>query len=127
MSECSTLNCRLVQEDLLSAKVKSEKTLSANLNNTVLVHQTYTGIDTDDIDVTVDNENYTISAVKKTYIHEQAVASAVWEINHNLGRYPSITVVDSAGDVVQCDPKYIDENNVRLDFTAEFGGKAYLN
>lgn len=63
----------------------------------------------------------------KHYTHEQAIASSVWNINHNLGKYPSVTVVDSAGDMVICGVNYIDENNVKLEFTAEFGGKAYLN
>jgi len=128
MSNCCELNCELVTDDSLNAQVMGENnTLNSCVNNVVVAHQTYSGVDTADIEMNVDNENYTISANKKTYIHEQAVASAVWEINHNLGRYPSVTIVDSAGDVVSADPKYIDENNVRIEFAAEFGGKAYLN
>ncbi len=111
----------------ISGEINPEAEITADLESVIEVSHTYRGVDTDDIQMNVDNHEYTISAVKKTYIHEQAMASAVWEINHNLNRYPSITVVDSAGDVVSCDPKYIDENNVRIEFSAEFGGKAYLN
>lgn len=71
--------------------------------------------------------NKTSEDLKLYYVHEQAIASATWEINHNLGRYPSVTVVDSAGDKVETLTHYVDENNIRLEFTAEFGGKAYLN
>src|SRR5574337_238515 len=35
------------------------------------------------------------------YVHNQAVASAMWNIPHNLGGYPNITVEDSAGTVVE--------------------------
>lgn len=32
-----------------------------------------------------------------TFIYSQDAASAVWEVVHNLERYPSVTTVDSAG------------------------------
>lgn len=59
--------------------------------------------------------------------YEQTVSSAIWEIEHNLGRYPSVTVVDSAGTVVYGDITYINENTIKLTFSGEFSGKAYLN
>lgn len=74
--------------------------------------------------------NQTIDEIieaQKTYIFEQALASTTWEIAHNLNKYPSVTVVDSAGDIVLCNVNYVDKNNIRLVFEAEFGGKAYLN
>lgn len=63
----------------------------------------------------------------KNYVHTQAIASTVWEINHGLGKCPSVTVVDSAENVVVGDVVYIDKNNVRIIFTAGFSGKAYFN
>ena len=127
MENCCSLDCELVPDNDLCASVEDEEALNARTDNVIIVNREYTGVDTDDIAMNVDNENYTISATKKTYIHEQALASSIWQIQHNLDRYPSVTVVDSAGDVVVCNVKYIDRNNVRLDFHAEFGGKAYLN
>ena len=61
------------------------------------------------------------------YIHEQGVASAVWHIEHNLDRYPSVTIVDSAENVVVGYITYIDRNNVEVNFNGAFKGKAYLN
>lgn len=61
------------------------------------------------------------------YIHEQGVASAVWKIEHNLDRYPSVTIVDSAENVVVGYITYIDRNNVEVNFNGAFKGKAYLN
>lgn len=61
------------------------------------------------------------------YIHEQGVASAVWHIEHNLDRYPSVTIVDSAENVVVGYITYIDKNNVEVNFNGAFKGKAYLN
>ena len=40
------------------------------------------------------------SAAPSTYVHEQSVASATWTAVHNLGSFPSVTVVDSAGTEV---------------------------
>ena len=63
----------------------------------------------------------------KNYVHTQAVASMVWEVKHGLEKYPSVTVVDSADNVVVGDIVYIDVNNVRITFAASFSGKAYFN
>lgn len=62
-----------------------------------------------------------------TFVFTQSSASASWLIVHNLGQYPSVTVVDSAGTLVDGDITYLDANTVRIDFSAAFGGKAYLN
>ena len=62
-----------------------------------------------------------------TFIFTQAVAATVWNVNHNLGKFPSITVIDTANTVVTGEYTYIDNNNVTLTFSAAFAGKAYLN
>ena len=64
---------------------------------------------------------------ESTFIHTQATASAEWTIQHNLDKYPSVTVVDSAGSVVIGDCQYTSKNTVVLTFNGGFSGKAYLN
>lgn len=61
------------------------------------------------------------------YTHVQGEASDTWTIHHNLNKKPSITVVDSADNVVEGAEKYIDENTVEIYFNGAFKGKAYLN
>lgn len=63
----------------------------------------------------------------RTFRHVQGAAATVWNINHNLNCRPSITVVDSVGTVVIGQVEYLDDSNVRLTFSAAFGGEAYLN
>lgn len=63
----------------------------------------------------------------KTFVFTQASAESVWEIQHNLGKYPSVTTVDSADTVVVGGVEYIDLNNLIITFSAAFSGKAYLN
>ncbi len=61
------------------------------------------------------------------YVHNQAVPAATWNIAHNLARFPSVTVIDSAGSTVIGDVEYLSNTAVAVHFTAAFGGSAYLN
>lgn len=63
----------------------------------------------------------------KSYTHTQNEAAATWYVDHQMGKYPSVTVVDSAGTMVFGDVTYNNENQVTITFTAAFSGKAYLN
>ena len=63
----------------------------------------------------------------KNFVYVQATSSDIWEITHNLNKYPAVTVVDSGGSVVVGEIVYIDENNVRITFVSAFSGKAYFN
>jgi hypothetical protein len=63
----------------------------------------------------------------KHYMHNQVVASSSWEITHNLGKHPSVSIVDSGGNWVIGDIAYTNENTLTINFTAAFSGKAYLN
>lgn len=64
---------------------------------------------------------------RSTYIHEQGVASSEWVINHNLNKFPSVTVVDSADNEIIVSVRYVDANTCVIDLTSPFKGKAYLN
>jgi hypothetical protein len=61
------------------------------------------------------------------FIFEQMLPSGYWIVTHNLGKNPSVTVVDSAGTVVIGEIQYISNNELTLTFSGEFSGKAYLN
>lgn len=61
------------------------------------------------------------------YTHVQSAASSTWTINHNLGRYPSVTIVDSAGSAVLGSVAYLSTNLIEVTFTSQFVGKAFLN
>lgn len=65
--------------------------------------------------------------VDLSYVHNQGSASSTWLIVHNLGKYPSFSVVDSAGDLIEGDPDWIDLNTLQINFSAAFSGRAYLN
>lgn len=61
------------------------------------------------------------------YVFTQDVAATTWTITHDLGRFPSLTLVDTAGDEMETDFRYLDANNVVVTFRAATAGTAYLN
>lgn len=63
----------------------------------------------------------------KHYTHNQTEVSAEWEVTHNLGKNPAVTVVDSAGTEVIGEVDYISSNTCVLRFKAPFKGKAFFN
>jgi hypothetical protein len=76
--------------------------------------------------------NFTLaSASDKTFVFTQGVAATTWTIQHNLGKFPSVGVVDTInvanGQIYYGDVKYIDSNNLTVTFASAFSGKAYLN
>lgn len=62
-----------------------------------------------------------------SFVYEQFSASTTWLINHNLNFIPNITVVDSAGTVVEGSYSYPNLTSVILNFSNAFAGKAYLS
>ena len=62
-----------------------------------------------------------------SFTYTQGVAEDTWNIQHNMGKFPSITVIDTANTVVTGQYTYIDNNNITLTFSVAFAGKAYLN
>ena len=52
----------------------------------------------------------------KSYVFVQGVPATTWTIQHDLQKFPSITVIDTADTVVIGKYTYIDNNNVTLTF-----------
>jgi hypothetical protein len=62
-----------------------------------------------------------------TFVFTQGVSATTWNIQHNLAKFPSVSVVNTNEFVIHGEVEYIDNNNVTLTFSAGFAGKAYLN
>jgi len=63
----------------------------------------------------------------KHYVYTQPTASNIWNVNHNMGKFPAVDVIDTGGTNVEGDVFYVDANNLTLTFSAPFTGTAYLN
>jgi hypothetical protein len=62
------------------------------------------------------------------YTHIQGVASDTWVITHNLGYAPGgISVMDSAGTMVEGDVTHNTLTSLTIEFTSGFSGTAYLS
>jgi hypothetical protein len=60
------------------------------------------------------------------YTHTQAVSSATWTINHNLGFNPVAVVLDSGGTQCEGSISYPTVNRMVITFTGAFAGVAYI-
>ena len=115
--ECKDKNALLVEERNGNAQLIGQEQGTLTIMGTVPNVQDF-----------ITAHNLDPHAHKKLwYIHEQGVAANVWEVQHNLDRLPSVTVVDTADNVVMGYVTYIDSNNIRITFNAPFKGKAYIN
>jgi hypothetical protein len=71
---------------------------------------------------------YSISEIRdKSFEFEQLTALDTWVVVHNLGKMPSVTVVDSSGEMVIGDVTHNNLNQLTITFSSGFAGKAYCN
>ncbi len=61
------------------------------------------------------------------YIHEQLTASQIWTVTHNLNKRPSVSSLDSSGNVVYGHIEHISENELQIEFKFAFAGVAVCN
>ncbi len=60
------------------------------------------------------------------YRHIQGSPAQTWEITHTLNRFVAVTVVDSAGSMVEGDVSYLSPSQLTIEFSAPFAGEAFL-
>ena len=78
-----------------------------------------TGIDDNDLEPTIEGDKF--------FLFKQMESKDEWIINHKLKKYPSVTIIDSAGTNVIGEVTYLDENNLKINFSSIMSGKAFLN
>lgn len=109
------------ESDIINARIDSEvEALNTEIDKKV---ETITGSDLIDVQRT----GSAVTLTSKTFVFEQGLASDEWIINHNLNKYPSITLVDSAGTIFIGQVVYNDFDNCTVKINSATKGKAYLN
>lgn len=78
-----------------------------------------TGIDDDDLESTIEGDKF--------FLFKQMESKDEWIINHKLKKYPSVSIIDSAGTNVIGEVTYLDENSLRINFSSIMSGEAFLN
>jgi|APCry1669192806_1035432.scaffolds.fasta_scaffold00836_10 hypothetical protein len=76
---------------------------------------------------TLDSTGKIPAAQDLAYVFTQTTPASVWVINHNLGKFASVNIVDSANDEVIGEVHYNSINQITITFSAAFSGMAYLN
>ena len=90
-------------------------------------------INTNGLTITIDNTvklstGGSVGGGNVSFTFIQNTTAAVWVINHNLARFPSVITVDSGGNEFKGQVKYIDANNLTVTWLGVgFSGTAYLN
>lgn len=65
-----------------------------------------------------------VSVESQYYRHDQMTAAAEWQVHHNLGFRPNVSVVDSGGTNVEGEVTHVDSNTLVLTFSSPFTGFA---
>ena len=68
-----------------------------------------------------------VAEATATYIFEQAVASNTWVVTHNLGKFPSVVIQDSAGTQFLAPVYYNSANQLTISMNGATTGRVYLN
>ena len=87
--------------------------------------QTITDV-TGENNITIERVGQSVVISSKYYIHNQPIASNVWNIQHNLNkRCPKITLIDTTGEIFYPPVNFIDENNCQVHLIGAMAGIAY--
>ena len=100
---------------------------NVNGNAYTLVLANIGGNGTLDLDKFYDFAVFTLSSPDKTFEFTQGQPATTWNIQHDLNKFPSVSVINNNNVVINGEVTYIDKNNVQINFSAGFSGKAYLN
>lgn len=65
--------------------------------------------------------------VIETFEYIQSVPSALWEIEHNMNKFPSVSITLEDGIEVYGLKIYNSKNKITLSFSKPITGKAFLN
>lgn len=60
------------------------------------------------------------------YRHQQNSPATVWVINHNLGFWPAVSIVDTGGFEIEADVRHMSANQVVIVFAIPLAGVARL-
>lgn len=69
----------------------------------------------------------TVGSSDRNFVHNQGAAATSWTVNHGLGKFASVMVVNSGNNVIIPDIHYDSANQITLTFGSPQDGKAYVN
>jgi hypothetical protein len=61
------------------------------------------------------------------FTYTQNTPASTWNITHNLGYNPAVSIIDSSGSQVEGSVTWVSNNSLSVTFSAAFSGVAYLS
>lgn len=71
------------------------------------------------------NDRNNWKVLNSGYEHDQAVSLSDWQVDHNLGRYPTIMVIDSSGFLIEGEIEHVSRDRFFVRFNSPQTGKVY--
>lgn len=113
----------------------TNKTINAEENNiqNININNLKEGLVRDNVrDVDTASNDYlvtekAVALANDTFIFEQAEVSDKWIVIHNLNKFPSVMVTDSAGTQFMAQVEYNSRNQLTIYMNGATTGRAYLN
>ncbi len=68
-----------------------------------------------------------IDNIVKDYVFYQITPSYIWNITHNLDKYPNVIIFDSAGSIIDGKIRYVNLQQVEITFNRGFAGTARMS
>jgi hypothetical protein len=75
----------------------------------------------------IDNANWSLDAGSTNYYATGIVAASSWNITHNLGYNPSVTITDSTGNLHFGQIRYLTSSSLQIIFTQNVTGTGYFS
>ena len=110
--------------DETTARIAEDENLQAQIDE-ITVEAVTQVIGGSNIEVIREGPRAYVNSI--TFVYEQAQASDTWEIVHNLNKYPSVVIVDSAGTEIYPAVHYDSKNKCTVTMNGAIKGKAFLN
>ncbi len=110
-----------IYDDTSSALLVEEKLLR-------ILNDLITGtIDPEVVEEMIKNYIDNNGVAAKTFVYDRGgIPASSWSIQHNLNKYPQVSLIDDAGNEIEADVFYSDLNNVSVSFASPVSGKAVL-
>lgn len=101
---------------------------AGKLNKASTIQNSSGAADANKIPATGSNGKIALSLqTPETYTHNQGTPDTSWVINHNLGKNPSITALDSAGREIEVAVQHISSNQAVVTLSVPLSGTAHAN
>ena len=123
ISKCSDIS----QWGIFTWVSSTQNVLETNFYDIVLTSTASNGGFEHNEDYFISLLDYTGSSGDKNEVINLTPANATFVVNHNLNKYPAVSIIDNGAEEVECSVEYNSLNQCTLTFNDQFTGQAIFN